>query len=106
MKAEALKRKNGTVGSFLNDPDFQKIRTRAGLTPYTENELTLDEILAERGRELAWEGHRRQDLVRFGKFTTGMWEFMGARSSNRNIYPIPTWVMDDNPGIYTQNNWQ
>lgn len=106
MKAEALKRKDGAVGSFLNDPEFQKIRTRAGLTPYTENELTLDEILAERGRELAWEGHRRQDLVRFGKFTTGMWEFMDARSSNRNIFPIPTWVMDDNPGIYTQNNWQ
>ncbi|MDR1682518.1 MAG: RagB/SusD family nutrient uptake outer membrane protein [Candidatus Symbiothrix sp.] len=104
MKAEALIRKDGTAGDFLNNSEFQKIRTRAGLAPYTE--LTLDELLAERGRELAWEGHRRQDLIRFGKFTTGMWEFMSARSSNRAIFPIPRWVLDDNPGIYTQNNWQ
>lgn len=106
MKAEALVRLNGTAGDFASNNEFQQIRTRAGLTPYTAAELTLDELLAERGRELAWEGHRRQDLIRFGKFTTGTWEFMGARSNNRNIFPIPTWVMDDNPGIYTQNNWK
>jgi hypothetical protein len=35
-----------------------------------------------------------------------MWEFMGTRSANRAIFPIPRWVQDDNPGIYTQNNWQ
>lgn len=106
MKAEALKRKNGNVGDFLNNADFKKIRTRAGMTPYTEAQFTLDEILTERGREFAWEGHRRQDLIRFGKFTTGMWEFMEARSANRNIFPIPQWVLDANPGVYTQNDWR
>lgn len=104
MKAEALLRKDGSVGSFLNDAEFQKIRTRAGLAPYTS--LTLDELLDERGRELAWEGHRRQDLIRFGKFTTGMWEFMETRSKKREIFPIPQWVLDANPGVYTQNDWR
>ena len=42
----------------------------------------------------------------FGKFTTGMWEFMAPRSTNRNIFPIPQWVLDANPGVYTQNNWK
>ena len=81
-----------------------EVHTRAGLTAYTN--ITLDELLDERGRELAWEGHRRQDLIRFGKFTTGMWEFMEPRSTNRNIFPIPQWVLDANPGVYTQNNWK
>ena len=38
--------------------DFKKIRTRAGLDAYTTSQLTIDELYAERGRELAWEGWR------------------------------------------------
>jgi len=82
------------------------VHTRAGLPAYTLSQLTLPELLDERGRELAWEGHRRQDLIRFGVFTTGMWEFMETRSPNRKIFPIPQWVLDANPGVYTQNEWR
>ncbi len=106
MKAEALMRLNGGVANQEALDAVNEVRERTGLADYTTATLTLNELLAERGRELAWEGHRRQDLIRFGKFTTGMWEFMGTRSANRAIFPIPRWVQDDNPGIYTQNNWQ
>ena len=104
MKAECLMRQNGGTATSEALALINQVHTRAGLPAYTS--IDLDELLDERGRELAWEAHRRQDLIRFNKFTTGMWEFMSARSSNRNIFPIPTWVLDANPGVYTQNSWQ
>jgi hypothetical protein len=60
--------------------------------------ISTDFFLDERARELYWEGHRRTDLVRFGKFTGGsyLWPFKGgdkvgkAIAETRNIYPIPT----------------
>ena len=107
MKAEALMRLNGGVATQEAVDLVNQIRRRAGVSEYTVATLTLDELLAERGRELAWEGHRRTDLIRFGQFHTGMWEFMpGPRSINRTVFPIPRWVMDANPGVYTQNDWQ
>lgn len=61
MKAEA-KVRNGENG----DEELNRIRARVGM-PYRK--ATLDNILEERLLELVWEGWRRQDLIRFGKFT-------------------------------------
>lgn len=74
---------------------FDKVRERAGLTPIT---LTADNLLKERLCELYWEGHRRSDLIRFGKFTGGsyLWSWKGgvlegqATSAHRNLYAIPS----------------
>jgi starch-binding outer membrane protein, SusD/RagB family len=61
MKAEAITRGGaGSVGTILTD-----IATRANVTPAA---ATLDGIYAERGRELWWEGWRRNDMIRFGKY--------------------------------------
>ena len=107
MKAEALMRLNGGTANSEALALVNEVHTRAGLSPYTASQLTLAELLNERGRELAWEGHRRQDQIRFGTFTSGSWEFMPAgESPNRAIFPIPQWVLDANPGVYTQNNWR
>ena len=52
--------------------------------------LTLDELINERGREFAWEGWRRQDLVRWDKFAKGRWTFKEALNNNsRDLFPIP-----------------
>jgi hypothetical protein len=109
MKAEALMRLNGGAATQGAVDLVNQVHRRAGadLTPYTTTSLTLPELLNERGRELAWEGHRRQDQIRFGTFTSGAWEFMtSGESRNRTIFPIPQWVLDANPGVYTQNNWK
>ncbi len=43
---------------------LKELRERAGISPVSSVELTLDFILEERSRELYWEGHRRIDLIR------------------------------------------
>ena len=44
---------------------------------------TKQDIIDERGRELAWECHRRSDLVRFNQLTTAeyLWSHKGMNSN-------------------------
>lgn len=72
----------------------------------TDAQLTLDFILAERARELYWEGHRRQDLIRFDRFTdNGIWTFKGGvqagrlTESFRDLYPLPASELTANPNL-------
>jgi starch-binding outer membrane protein, SusD/RagB family len=76
----------------------------------TADQLTLDFILDERGRELLWEAHRRTDLVRFGRFTGGtyVWAWKGGAAAGtstesfRDLYPLPASELSANPNL-TQN---
>lgn len=91
MKAEA-KVRNGENG----DEELNRIRARVGM-PYRK--ATLDNILEERLLELVWEGWRRQDLIRFGKFT-GAYDLrtplQGESSGYTTIFPIPQKCIDLN----------
>ena len=77
---------------------FNRVRERAGADPL--DTVTLDDLLAERMREFAWEGWRRQDLIRFGKFTD-KWSshpvLPGEESGYTTVFPIPADVLDLNP---------
>lgn len=113
MYAEAQIRKDGSANStslgYIND-----LRTRANNGSTAHNislsSLTLDFILDERSRELHWEAHRRQDLIRFNKFTGGSynWAWKGngtngiAISNHLKLYPIPEAALASNPNL-TQN---
>jgi hypothetical protein len=95
LKAEALMRKNGGMATQEAVNLVNQVHNRAFENPeqhlYDTNTLTLDELLAERGRELYYEGMRRNDLIRFGKFARGTWEWYD-RSNNgdhTNWFPIP-----------------
>lgn len=84
---------------------FNQVRTRAGASQVSI--LSLDLILDERGRELGLEGVRRQDLIRFGKFTGGsyLWPWKGgvkdgtSISDNYKVFPIPTTALQANPNL-------
>jgi hypothetical protein len=73
----------------------------------TGPELTLDFILAERSRELLFEGQRRMDLIRFGKFTgdSYLWAWKGGIQGGtsldaiRALYPIPASELVANPNL-------
>ncbi len=107
MYAEAVKR-GGTGGSeslavqYIND-----LRNRANAPNIGTSELTLPFLIDERGRELFWEGHRRQDLIRFGRFTgsTYNWEWKGDTPNGSsipayfNLYPIPARSLATNPNL-------
>lgn len=85
------------------------LRTRAEAPALSS--ITMDNILDERARELYWEGFRRTDLIRHGKFTTAsyLWPFKGgvkdgkAVEDFRNLYPIPQNIVLNSEGVIKQN---
>ncbi|MBK0378408.1 RagB/SusD family nutrient uptake outer membrane protein [Mucilaginibacter segetis] len=56
-------------------------------------------MLAERGRELYWEGWRRNDLIRFEKFNDPVDQRPNASDKTRTLYPIPQRAVDTNPNL-------
>lgn len=93
MKAEAQLRQGKTV----DVANLDYIRTRAGLAVGNSWD-NLDNLLEERAREMFWEGHRRQDMIRFGTFNNARWE-KPANGPEWNTFPIPQWAIDANPNL-------
>lgn len=115
LKAEAEYRMGNKAGALTI---VNEVRGRVAATPRTE--LTLNDILDERMLELAWEGVRRQDQIRFCTFTEptadrfkGVTHNASAGDYNDDtqgytmVYPIPYAVLNlnkklgQNPG-YTK----
>lgn len=105
-KAEAIMRQNGGVANQEAVDLINASRKRAfseadwASAAYTTSSLTLDELLAERGREFIFEGKRRTDLIRFGKFTTGdWWDHRPTNNPNLELFPIPQIQITSNPNL-------
>ena len=90
---------------------FNEIRKRAGVGAYSKP--SKNDIINERARELAWECHRRSDLVRFGLLTTNdyLWSHKGMNSnvgtphavdSKYNLFPLASSDVISNLNL-TQN---
>lgn len=106
--AEAALRGGGDMALALDL--VNQIRRRAygnndgDITPA---DLTLDFLLAERSRELYWEGHRRTDLVRHNKFVESsyVWPYKNnavdgkAAPDHLKLYPIPSTDLSSNPNL-------
>ena len=85
------------------------LASRAGVS--APNEITEEWLMAERARELMWEGHRRTDLIRYGKWISGYnWTFKGGNFAGQDlpahftIFPVPSvelstnFELEQNPG--------
>ncbi|WBA41512.1 RagB/SusD family nutrient uptake outer membrane protein [Hymenobacter canadensis] len=105
MKAEAILRGGtptsagsygGTALAIVNT-----LRTHPSRGASTLGSLSLDVLLAERGRELYGESWRRQDMIRFGRFLQARKD--KPQSNPRClVYPVPQTQVDVNSNI-TQN---
>ncbi len=115
MKAEAQIR----AGAVTDALDLvNRVRRRAygnSDHDWSGGDLTLDNILDERGRELAWEGWRRQDLIRYEVEAGTVSKYFGAaRSAGKladpdthfQIFPIPAPQMIANPNLEQNPGYQ
>jgi len=93
MKSEA-KVRDGRNG----DDELNQVRARAGAS---ERTATLENLLAERQLEFAWEGWRRQDLIRFGQFTrtySSRPQLPNEENGYTTVFPIPEKIRQMNLG--------
>ncbi len=100
MKAEAILRGATPTGGQTALSLVNSLRTRR-TTSAAWTTVTLDDIYAERARELAWECWRRNDMIRFGKFEDS-WGLKTNKDVYRRLFPIPQTAFNSNPSL-TQN---
>jgi len=110
MKAEAILRGGtGTAAGPYGSTALaivNSIRTHASRGASALGTVTLDNLLDERGRELYWEGWRRNDLVRFGKFLNAWQEKPADAGSFTLIFPIPARELAANPNLSQNAGYQ
>jgi hypothetical protein len=94
MKAEALFRSGGAATALTM---VNTLRTARGATALAT--LTDAALLAERGRELYWEGWRRNDQIRFAKFNAPVQNRSAVSPDFRVVFPIPQRELEINSNL-------
>lgn len=97
MKAEAILRGGTpTLGqTALSLVNLLRVN-RTTSAPWTS--VNLEDLYAERAREMSWESWRRNDQIRFGKFED-RWGLKTDANPQKRIFPIPTNALQVNPKL-------
>jgi hypothetical protein len=94
MRAEAKLRKGDNGGALA---DVNTLRTsrnaRPAQTPAALGAIDLDILFRESGFELYWEGLRRTNQIRFGKYEDS-WTQKTDSDVNKRLFPIPQRAID------------
>jgi starch-binding outer membrane protein, SusD/RagB family len=105
MLAEAINENSGPTAEAVDFVDA--IRTRAGIAKLSASEKATkealrDAIFIERGHELYFEGLRKFDLDRMGKWTQ---EYMGqyGKTIGPSLWPLPDYAIINSNGTLQQN---
>ncbi|MEN6455888.1 MAG: RagB/SusD family nutrient uptake outer membrane protein, partial [Prolixibacteraceae bacterium] len=99
MKAEAILRGASPTMGHTALSLVNMVRTRAKASQFTS--IDLNGLIDERARELCFEGWRRNDLIRFGKWED-QWGVKTDTDVRHRLLPIPQTELDTNP-LLTQN---
>ena len=104
MKAEAVHR-GGTSSedalTLINELRSNR-NANGNTTPLTS--ITDQDILDERGRELYGEFWRRNDQIRFGKFSEE-WQYKTNTDAYRVLFPIPATAIISNPNLIQNDGY-
>jgi starch-binding outer membrane protein, SusD/RagB family len=112
LYAEALNELNQTAQAY---PFVDKVRERAGLKSLSEvmpglsKDQFLQQLKHERITELAGEGHRWEDLVRWGELGPELAPrdagFANFAKGKNEFLPIPQFDLDINPNLVQNNGY-
>lgn len=104
--AEATCRANGNAITPEGKQAIDALRNRAHAS--LKNTYSLNDICDEWAREFFFEGRRRTDLIRYGRFggnSDYKWQWKGGTqegsnfSSNLNIFALPETDLNANPNL-------
>ena len=107
MMAEAINENNNGPNQEAIDLVLQ-VRHRAGLLgnlppeDIASKEAFNDAILRERAWELYFEGMRKIDLERHGKWPEAVAAVAGKNPGSTSLFPVPQYAIDQGAGTLTQ----
>ena len=109
LLAEAIVREGNTVTPEAVEL-LNMVHTRAGLPAYTMADFAgadafLEAVLTERGHELWFEGVRRSDLIRYGRYIEYARKYKQSPTAQdyMTLMPLPQSVIDESKGKIIQN---
>lgn len=109
LLSEAIVREKGAVTKEAVDL-LNMVHQRAGLAPYAVADFPsaaafLEKVLEERGHELWFEGARRSDLIRHGKYIEYARKYKHSVTAQdyMNLMPLPQSVVDEGKGAIANN---
>jgi hypothetical protein len=112
LYAEALNALGQTSQAY---PFVDKVRQRAGLRtlsaamPGLSQDQFLNQLKHERITELSGEGHRWEDLTRWGELSPALASrdkaFANFKTNKNELLPIPQFEIDNNPNLKQNPNY-
>ena len=94
MRAEAKLRLGDNAGALADVNTVRTARTaRPDQAPAPLSSIDLEVMFRERGFELYWEGFRRGDQIRFGKYENA-WTEKDDADVTKRLFPIPQSAID------------
>jgi hypothetical protein len=98
--------KDNPAKAAVTGADLQKgsvydygLRSTQGTTEEGGNDIKYGRFLDELGWEFEQEGRRRQDMIRFGVFTTKSWFNHSKSDATKNLFPIPRTEISKNSNL-------
>ena len=103
MLAEAINQNSGPTSEAIGF--VNQVRERAGISDLGASDIASkesfdDAILREEGWELFFEGQRRIELIRHGKWQSALQA--AGKTPGPSLFPVPQYALDESKGQLTQ----